>query len=141
VKYLEKRINKKFAFISLILLVVLFAFYGIYLRNNRILEEKKQYETSFTSEKRYGTLKITNIQKTKNHLIANILNTTDITFMGEMVDVVFLSNKGDVLCRNSYDIPPLEAHKEVSLNMVIEQKCKNAYTFVLEKKKEDKNGQ
>ncbi len=144
-KYLEKeakkRVNKKSAFIGAILLIVLFVFYGIYLKNNKLLEEKKEYETSFTSDKRYGTLKITNIQKTSDHLIADISNTTSITFMGEVVDVVFLSSMGDVLCRSSYDIPEIEAHKEASLNIVIEQKCKDAYTFVLEKKKEDKDGQ
>lgn len=140
-KKAEKMINKKAALIGGVLLIALFTFYGIYLKNGKALEEKKRYETSFTSDKKYGSLTITNIEKTNNHLIANISNATNIAFVGEVVDVVFLSSMGDVLCRSSYHIPEIEAHKEASLNMVMEQKCKSAYTFVLEKKKEDKDGQ
>ena len=134
-------INKKAALIGVVLLIVLFAIYGVTLKNDKILEEKKRYETSFTSDKRYGDLTITNIEKTGDQPVASISNATNIAFVGEVVDVVFLSNMGDVLCRSSYHIPEIEAHKEASLNMAMEQKCKNAYTFVLEKKKEDKDGQ
>lgn len=129
----------KAAFIGIALLVFLLAIYGINLKNNKKIAERKQYETSFTSDKRYGTLKITNIEKTTDHLNAYITNTTDIAFEGDTVDIVFLSSMGDVLCRTTYTIPMIEAHNKASLNIVMEQKCKNAYTFVLEKKKEDKD--
>lgn len=142
-KYLEekakKKVNLKAALIGVVLLVFLLAMYGVNLKNDKRIEEKERYETSFTSEKRYGILRITDIEKTTDHLNAYITNTTDTAFEGDTVDVVFLSDMGDVLCRSTYVIPLIEAHNKASLNIVMEQKCKNAYTFVLEKKEEDKD--
>lgn len=134
-----KKINIKFFVISLLIVIVLFVYYGIALRNNSIIEKADKKEQSLISEKNYKTLKITNISKDDNHLTATLLNTQSFIFEGEDVNIVFLNENGDVLCEDTITIPSLKKGETEKINIALDQKCSNAYTFVLKEKKEDYN--
>lgn len=132
-----KKVNIKFFVISLLIVIVFFVYYGITLRNNSIIEKANKQEKSLISEKKYKSLKITDINNDDNHLTATLLNIQNFIFESEDVDIVFLNRTGDVLCEDTITLPKLRESETERINIALDQKCRNAYTFVLKEKKED----
>lgn len=134
----KKHINKKAIYI-LTIFIILFVGYGIYQFSEGQKERKEEISAKLLSDKIYEGLRIEDIEISELEgstlLLAKIKNETDNFHEKEEVNVVFLGQGGNVVCKTSTVIPNVEANKDSALRATIDKKCKNSYTFVIEKNK------
>lgn len=141
----KKKINKNVIYILSVFILLLIG-YGIYeFYEGQIEKRQAQEEISekLLSDKKYGNLEIQNIKiselEKNTSLTAQIKNESDSWYSSESVNLVFLDENGNVVCSTTTDFPNIGANESSNINVSIEEKCKNSYTFVIEKLEEEGN--
>lgn len=136
------KLNKKVVYILSIIVILLIVYFLFEYQRGKIERYNAQYKTSdeLLSTKKYRGLTIKNIKFNeidgRYEFTAEVKNETDKIHQIEPVNVVFLDQKGNKVCEVSSSLPMLNIDSTLSMYAMVDEKCKKAYTFVIEKEGE-----
>lgn len=143
----KKKINKKAICFLIIFILLLIAYTSYEFYQGQIEKNRKKEEISkkLLSNKTYKDLKLKNIRVNKQEnnldLYAEIENKSTDYHEEELVNLVFLSDSGKLVCSNTTSIPNIESKGSANWYVQMDTKCKSAYTFVIEKIEEEGNNE
>lgn len=132
-------LNKKI--IIVIVLAVLAIVLGVLITvvvNLNNPNEVANTSKKLVEDKRYGDLFFSNIEvieEEKNHIMINVTNRAKEAFKQEYVNFVFKKENNDVIDTIGVVIPNIEASGNSRIDMVVDKKVLDAYTFTIEKSK------
>lgn len=121
------KINIKAMAISVIIIIVLFTFYGLKLFN-----DKENYNgpikvsNKITTDKKYKNLDITNIKvfklKKLYHINFDVNNNSKEKFQKQSIKLVFLDENKNVIKKKTITIPETGVGDKNSIDVVISEK-------------------
>ena len=133
------KLNKKTIYI-LSIIVVLFIFYFLFEYQRGKIErynEKYKISDELLSDKKYDGLLIKKIKLSeldgRYSFTAQVKNNSGVKHEIEPVKLIFLDKKGNKVCEASSNLPRLDVDEKFDMYAMIEEECRKAYTFVIER--------
>ena len=135
----KAKLNKKAIYI-LSIIIVLFIFYFLFEYQRGKVErynEKYKISDELLSDKKYGGLSIKKIKLSeldgRYSFTAQVKNNSGVKHEIEPVKLIFLDEKGNKVCEASSNLPRLDVDEKFDMYAMIEEECRKAYTFVIER--------
>lgn len=139
---IKKALANKKVIVGIIIIVALIA---ALLVHNILTGKNNNKKTpaniaELTKEKVYGNLKFSDIEVIStddlNHIALNITNTSNEPFKQEFVKITFKNKNGEKIDTVEAIIPDIDGNATSRLDMVVEEKVLDAYTFTVKKIKQ-----
>lgn len=135
-------LNKNTKIVIAVLLVVLAIILGVVITKVVRSNDRNGVATiskGLVEDKKYGNLLFSDIEVLEeeelNHIAINVTNRSNEAFKQEYVNFVFTKENNDVIDTIGVVIPDIEGNGNSRIDMVVDKKVLNAYTFTVEKSK------
>ena len=137
------KLSKKIVYILSIIGILLIGYFLFEYQRGKLERYNAKYKISeeLLSDKKYNGLTIKKINFNeidgRYSFTAEVKNKTDKEHQIEPVKLVFLDQKGNKVCEARSNLPRLEAYGTFNMYAMVDEECKKAYTFVIEKEGEN----
>lgn len=131
--------KKKLGGVIVIIVAIILAFFVRSVMMNGNLNGENKNIKELVKDKEYKNLTFSDIEVLQgdslNHIALNIYNNSNKDFKEEVVRIVFKKRNGDTLEKVDIAIPDIKANEESRLDMIVQQRTVDAYTFTISKVK------
>ena len=135
----KAKLNKKAIYILSIIIVLFIVYFLFEYQRGKVEQYNERYKVSdeLLSDKKYDGLSIRKIKlyefDGRYSFTAQVKNNSGVRHEIEPVKLIFLDKKGNKVCEASSNLPRLDVDEKFDMYAMLEEECRRAYTFVIER--------
>lgn len=131
-------LDKKRLLIPILVVVLLFAGYGIYLFNESFNTKKEVYvPVKMEQERKYYDLVVDSVKSYKYqgkfHLSFRLTNSSNKVISYNNLNVVFIDEDGKVINKYKFNLNSVKENESKNIDIIINEKDMESYNFLIAK--------